>query len=206
MYCAGGEIDYGLDAFRSNTSLLKLHGSLNWGMCPGCKTIVPWRLEEYFSNHQWRYDSEKNSPLRLVIGSHLTEGGHQHCDQSVNPEPVIVPPTWSKGEHHAALKNVWSRAAYELGEAENVFVSGYSLTETDSFFRYLFALGSVGMTRLKRFWVFDMDQSGVVEKRFRNLLGQGALERFWYPSPGRSFGNLPDSVTEELIHGRSVRT
>jgi hypothetical protein len=31
---------------------------------------------------------------------------------------------------------------------------------------------------LKRFWVFDPDETGNVEKRFRELLGHGALQAF----------------------------
>ena len=111
---------------------------------------------------------------------------------------MIVPPTWSKGEYHSQLTKVWSRAAAELSDAENIFVSGYSLTETDSFFRYLFALGSVGSARIKRFWVFDTDQGGgKVEQRFRTLRGPGIAEnRFLYEQ--RQFSILPKRVKEEL--------
>jgi len=43
-------------------------------------------------------------------------------------------------------------------------------------------LGTVGETPLKRFWVFDPDESGEVENRYRILLGPGALARFDYQS------------------------
>ena len=55
---------------------------------------------------------------------------------------MIVPPTWNKTEYHSNLSHVWHEAAVELGSARNIYVFGYSLPETDSFFRYLFALGT----------------------------------------------------------------
>jgi hypothetical protein len=61
-------------------------------------------------------------------------------------------------------------------------VFGFSLPPSDTFFRFLYALGTTSKTRLRRFWVFDPDQSGAVEGRFRALLGQSATERFRYVS------------------------
>ena len=48
-----------------------------------------------------------------------------------------------------------------LSEAENIFVCGYSLPATDAFFHLLFALGSVGNTRLRNFVVFDVADQGL---------------------------------------------
>jgi len=78
------------------------------------------------------------------------------------------------------ISKVWKEAANELGDAENIFIIGYSLPETDAFFRYLYALGTVGEKPLKRFWVFDPDSTGVVEERFISLLGPGARDRFLF--------------------------
>jgi hypothetical protein len=51
------------------------------------------------------------------------------------------------------------------------FVIGYSLAETDSFFRHRYALGSVGISPLRRFAIFNPDQSGETDLRFRTMLG-----------------------------------
>ena len=58
------------------------------------------------------------------------------------------------------------------------FKSKVGLTETDSFFRYLFALGSVSKTIVKRFWVYDPLEDVIVEKRFRDLIGQALGDCF----------------------------
>jgi hypothetical protein len=91
---------------------------------------------------------------------------------------MIGPPVWNKTHYHQALATVWRRAAQDLSEAQNIFVIGYSLPESDQFFRYLYALGTVGSTRLRRVWVFDPDASGLVASRYEALLGGMAKDRF----------------------------
>ncbi len=93
-------------------------------------------------------------------------------------DPVIVPPTWNKTQHYHQISPVWRRAAQHLSEAEVIVVFGYSLPETDQFFRYLYAWGTVGDAILKCFLVVDPDPSGQVVSRFQSLLGPGAKNRF----------------------------
>ena len=54
------------------------------------------------------------------------------------------------------------------------------MPETDAFFRLLYGLGTVGETLLKKVVVYNPDQSGVTESRFKDMLGPGALARFEY--------------------------
>jgi hypothetical protein len=175
LYNARVAIKYGLNAAHGSReiSLLKLHGSLNWGRCSGCKKLVAWDLSKYFINHDWPpYDV----PIgKLVMSAHFHE--FQHCPQSrFEDAPYVVPPTWNKSQYHAELETVWKSAAAELASAANIVVCGYSLPESDQFFRYLYALGTVGDLRLKNIWVFDPDVA--VEQRFNKLLGQAASPRF----------------------------
>jgi hypothetical protein len=72
------------------------------------------------------------------------------------------------------------RTIYELASAQNIFVIGYSLPETDSFFRYLYALGTESSVRLRNFVVINKDTSGHVGNRFRQLIGRGIESRFKY--------------------------
>jgi hypothetical protein len=112
--------------------------------------------------------------------------------------PVIVPPTWAKGTYYSDIKSVWRRAADEMKEAENIYVMGYSLPSTDEFFRLLFALGTAGTTRLKRFWVFDPNPD--VEQKFRSILGQAAEARFKF-FPLRFTQGLSDLISQLLRDG-----
>ena len=185
LYRNGFVADYGLEDKPAidcdSIPLLKLHGSLNWSeTIPSVteKAVIPYTLREYW---QGRHDDSVERPryYYVPIGSQLVEMSSHH-NKPVTGEAVLVPPTWNKAETHRMLSKVWKRAASVLSEAENIFVIGYSMPETDAFFRYLYALGTVGQTLLKRFWVIDIDVTGGVKQRFANLLGPGAQARFRY--------------------------
>ncbi len=184
LFRNGFATDYGLGV-NSQTSadsipLLKLHGSLNWTeTIPSVepRTVVPWTMEEFWGPFRLQHPEHKY--LLVPIGSRLSELSSKQNNQ-VTGEAVLVPPTWNKAETHRSLSMVWQRAASALSQAENIFVVGYSMPETDVFFRYLYALGTVGPTMLKRFWVFDPDKTDSVRKRFSALLGPGAKARFQY--------------------------
>ena len=182
FYCHGVGVDFALpqDDDRGTFKILKLHGSLNWGKCShkDCGLIVPWHLNCFFKKYHYNVWDDETKRVILDVASKLPEHKHAKCNCNLNPEPVIVPPTWNKTEYHGALGEVWAQAGKELSEAENIIVIGYSHPVSDSFFRYLFALGSVGDANIKRFWVFDPAEGDEVESRFRELIGPGIDKRF----------------------------
>jgi len=130
-YCLSDKIQEGC------FPLLKLHGSMNWGTCQECGRTIPIEF-----NHMSPITLGREDFRLYDIGSELDEHRCPSCDKPLKEPPVLVPPTWNKTKYNGALSNVWKKAAQELATAENIFVIGYSLPETDSFFRYLFALGT----------------------------------------------------------------
>lgn len=178
LFCNNISTDYYLAGDTAPTSiavpLLKLHGSINWGRCPKCDEIVPYDVGTVSFN---LFRQDRDAQVIFDLGSKITTQIHKLCSTQLSGPPVIVPPTWDKTTHHAKLVNVWRRAAKELEIAENIFVIGYSLPDSDLFFRYLFSLGSEGKTRIKRLWVIDPDRNNV-EPRFRGLIGRGLENRF----------------------------
>ncbi|MBT4482708.1 MAG: hypothetical protein HOC71_03410 [Candidatus Latescibacteria bacterium] len=169
---------YGLDSKRDNKDnipLMKLHGSINWGTCSKCKAIVPYYLHTYFNG---RNISANNGKIKITIGSELNK--YDHCGEEfpLLPEPVIIPPCWDKFYHSTKLSQVWKQAAKELSEAENIFIIGYSYPKTDAFFRYLYALGSVGNSVINNFRVYNIDEK--LETHYRELIGASVNERFEY--------------------------
>lgn len=175
-------IDYGIgnEAVDKIDSLpvIKLHGSLNWTTSVNNGDIVPWSLKNYFKTHERAFNPNRQKCM-IPIGSQLKEMNNKK--QIVNGEPVIVPPSWNKEDSHRALTKVWTRAAKELKNAENIFIIGYSMPLSDAFFQYLYALGTVGKTVLKKIWVYNIDPpKGEVEDRFRKILGPAAEARFKY--------------------------
>jgi hypothetical protein len=174
-------LDYGLDSSTSSgvVPLLKLHGSLNWASRSDNGMVIPLTLGDYLQKYSIKGFREAGK-CSIPIGTQLQEYFSNHADIKVKAEPVIVPPTWNKAEHHQILSQVWGRAAKELGEAEYIFIIGYSLAETDAFFRLLYALGTVGDAPFKKIEVFNPDNSGETRVRFASLMGPGAIARFDY--------------------------
>jgi hypothetical protein len=182
MYRAGLGPDYVIEeppGHHIHVPLLKLHGSLNWATEKASRKIRPLHLTNYFQHYDYG-GYEKHSSTRVPIGSNLVEYFARFASIEVDPEPVIVPPSWNKADYHAALSDVWAAAAKHLSEAEHIYVIGYSLPETDSFFRHLYALGSVGVTPLRKIAVFNPDSTGSTDARFQALLGPGATARYEY--------------------------
>lgn len=174
------DVNYCLDKKASRSvKLLKLHGSINWARCTDCQEIIPFTLDKYFHRRSWNIIGGTKTAL-LNVSDNLQSLADYHEHKEFEKNPVIVPPTWNKTEYHGTLTNVWNQAAQELSEARNIYVFGYSLPESDSFFRYLFALGTIGDSRIRRFWVFDPDESGLIKTRYEQLLGRGILNRFDY--------------------------
>jgi hypothetical protein len=159
--------------------LMKLHGSLNWASVVDPTGLKPLHLSNYFQEYSIQGWDEEGSCM-LPVGSQLVEYFRKREKVEVNPEPVIVPPTWNKADYHHALTKVWAAAATNLSEAEYIFVIGYSLPDTDAFFRLLYALGSVGKSPLRALIVYNPDSTGSVDRRFRELLGPAAQARYKY--------------------------
>ncbi|MFZ0821584.1 MAG: hypothetical protein WAM91_16085 [Candidatus Acidiferrales bacterium] len=171
----GLPIDYSLGPFKgSGFKVLKLHGSLNWSQCEKCKGIVPLAVGLYVNSSRFVLLDLKEITFDFSRGL----AGLKCCNENLKPDPFIAPPTWNKTQYHSQLAGVWRAAAQELSGAENIIVCGYSLPETDQFFRYLYALGSVGGANLKRFWVIDRDSR--VVGRFKDLCGPQASARFQF--------------------------
>jgi hypothetical protein len=169
--------DYCLEGWPAPTitPYLKLHGSISWGRCPECKTVVAYRFEDFFRNkHLFLHDIRY---FKFDLGTRISE--KSHCGgKPLEGPPILIPPTWNKTGYHEYLTRVWQTASKVLGTAENIFIVGYSLPEADAFFRYLFALGAVGKTKIKRFWVFNPDEDHTVQPRFEAIIGPQIKNRY----------------------------
>lgn len=181
FYKAGIKPRYGLqDETEGHISFYKLHGSLNWGECERTGKTIPLYLYDYFKNYRISaYDSSR--PVFIPIGSQLKDAlntfGH-----FVKKEPVIVPPTFNKGSYQKILESVWGEAAKDLENADQLFVIGYSLPDTDGLFPLLYALGTEGETRLNKVHIHNPDPN--VQERFYKMLGVSAKQRFRFFGQG----------------------
>jgi hypothetical protein len=164
-----------VDLKGNSVTYLKLHGSLNFGKCSNlsCGRIVPYRQFQYTDRVTRDY-----STIPVVSG--FKNRACPECGETLESDPVIIPPTWNKTAYHGQIEQVWRRAAKEMRDAEHIFVLGYSLPDTDWFFNYLYGLGVEMETPVEGFYVYNPDQS--VRAKFEGLLGPGVAGRFHHYS------------------------
>lgn len=150
------------DNQQKSFAFIKLHGSINWGICPECHEIIPIAPQITSKN------TGKDQYRILQSGSILNT--KNHCGKPLNPIPFLVPPTWNKANiNQNKILNLWEKAAIALSQAEKIIVIGYSMPETDIFFKYLIALGLDSDSHIHRFYLIDPDPE--VGQRFQKLMG-----------------------------------
>jgi hypothetical protein len=174
-------VDYGLEGKLNDGAipLLKLHGSLNWASKTDDGTIIPLIMPVYLNKYRVT-PFDDITYCTVPIGSQLKEYFANESKTKVQTEPFIVPPSWNKAEYSKMLSSVWSQAAKELGEAEHIFILGYSLPDTDAFFKLLFALGTIGAKPINKIEVFNPDNGETIKSRYVSIMGLGAITRFKY--------------------------
>lgn len=177
LQVAGIESDYCLTReppAPTAIPLLKLHGSLNWGICPRCDQIVPLAIEQWMKSPETirSLGPPPNGPssASFFLSQSLAEVQHEPCGVALSPNPFIVPPTFNKTQYHHKIAPVWRRALLELSQARNIFVIGYSVPRTDQFFRHLFALSLAGGPWVNTLTI--VNPSAEVYETFRGMAGQ----------------------------------
>lgn len=141
--------------------VLKLHGSTNWGICGSCrKRVVVLTEKVTVSPAEFR--------ARECPDCHRSEF-----------QPMLIPPSWDKSEYRELMTTVWARAVEELKLASRICVIGYSMPETDSFFKYLIGLALAENHNLYRFTVVDRNPKIVA--RYKKLLEPIFRERRFFP-------------------------
>lgn len=121
-------------------SLLKLHGSTNWGICSKCKKDI----SVFFDKMTSSAGILRNMKCR-------------NCQEQAI-QPMLVPPSWDKTEYQNLMQPIWNQAVTELRNATRICVIGYSLPESDAYFKYLLTLGLSENHGLYKFIVVDFTQ------------------------------------------------
>jgi NAD-dependent SIR2 family protein deacetylase len=99
----------------ADVSLLKLHGSISWGICHGCSSA-----EE--SNDVATAFDDAYLPIHRRACSYCRSG---------LLDPGLVPPIQGKAGELTFKSELWGRARQVLSRASEVVVIGYSLPPTD---------------------------------------------------------------------------
>jgi NAD-dependent SIR2 family protein deacetylase len=176
-------------------SVLKLHGSTNWGICAhascGSHVVV----------------------LDKKVTASPSEFRSRVCPKCHEPgfQPLLIPPSWDKSEYREIMRPIWAKAVKELKLASRICVIGYSMPEADSFFKYLLALALSENHNLYKFIVVDRNPK--IATRYEELLDPLFRERrlstfvdeigfFSFLSDG---GSLAELGRGELIWGNLSR-
>lgn len=183
----------------SNLPYLKLHGSLNWFQCPECDEIVPFKeFSIYKHEPHLAFPNDTNSMTMEL--SNTQPRFFKHCVEISTNSPWIVPPTWNKTEYHNTLSRVWSKAAMELSNAEHIFIIGYSLPESDYFFRYLYSLGTLGSSLIKGIYIINPDDN--VANNYKKMISNFAAKKLqFYP---KTFGNSIEDIRRTINNIQSL--
>jgi NAD-dependent SIR2 family protein deacetylase len=159
--------DYGLldsdypsewTSLQCRMSVLKLHGSANWFQCKSerCKGKVYVISDKEPGSRMWHF---YGTPCRMC--------GYQ-------PDPVIVPPTWAKGNRIDLFGPIWTRALEALKQAGRIFVIGYSMPNADSFFQYMLGLALAVNEDIEKIVIVNPDArigekfAGLFHEHFRD--------------------------------------
>jgi hypothetical protein len=122
---------------HGKVSVLKLHGSTNWGICDVCNKRV------------------------VILSNKLTDSPSEFkslacadCRQQ-RFVPLLVPPSWDKSGYADLVAPIWRHAISELESATRICIIGYSIPETDAFFKYLITTALAGNHQLDKLIVVD---------------------------------------------------
>ena len=101
---------------EADVRILKLHGSVNWGICQRCD------------------DTTDRSSIINALESSYVPPPRQRCCFCKRDFllPGIVPPVASKGASLGPFADLWDRARASLRRCREVMIIGYSLPPTDT--------------------------------------------------------------------------
>lgn len=181
----------------TSVPLLKLHGSTNWAICGRCDRVH-------------------------VLGEKATADPREFrstpCDEcgETGLRLLLVPPSWDKSEYSKVMQPVWKSAIEELKAATRICVIGYSMPETDAFFKFLLSLGLAENDRLYKLVVVDyvVSRLGVgdwqepnsegIENRWKRMLEDVFVtRRFRFHAEGAA-SFIRSGLAYELQRGEQI--
>jgi len=110
-------------------SFLKLHGSLDCGICSTCKELFAMRLIPFYKAKSIILKHQKYNKAHSTFIL---------CCNNPKLEPLMVPPGWRKDYDNKVLVSIWNEAEERLRHANSIVFLGYSLPNSDEKIRYLF--------------------------------------------------------------------
>jgi hypothetical protein len=140
-------------------TLLKMHGSINWGI----PTITSDKSEDIFqlpskggvSMADFALETEFGAPFAMYF------------------KPVIVPPVLDKSSwlQNRSFRVIWNMAMQSIAQAEDITFLGYSLPTTDFMAEFMFRQGVNLITAERKITVVAPKASTELKKRYEDVFG-----------------------------------
>lgn len=115
----------------------------------------------------------------------------------------IIPPTWNKSINDN-VKADWEQAYQSLSQAHHLRIIGFSLPETDSYFKYLLKASVLNADHLKSLDVICLDPDSSTRQRFQNFITYSRM-RFANVNTMSYLGRLIYNVSSAENTIREVR-
>lgn len=149
-------------AWRSKVLLLKLHGSINWGV----PTIALDKGNKIYRRRSGGGDCMLHRKVPHPGGLPLI----------LHFEPVIVPPIVDKSQWlgNQTFRYLWNMANQAIQEAKEIIFIGYSLPPTDFMAEFMFRQAKMGQSQ-RRTILIDPNASKLVEERYRLIFGSDVI-------------------------------
>jgi hypothetical protein len=163
--------------------------------CPKCNYITYYPIGEILEKQYPSYkltlqnrikmddsdrENNKNQTINIEIANRLNFAS-KTCPKSCSGtlhENFIIPPSWNKSQYFNLIQNIWKKGAKEMSEAEAIFIIGYSLPETDMFFRHFMGIGTIGEKSIRKFHVYNPDKG--VDRKFQEIIGTGVRSKYMF--------------------------
>ncbi len=179
--------------YEGSIPFLKLHGSANWFRC-----LCPNHLQRvYVASPKTPGNGRDVLRRSLAACPKCNPTGENPCgDQAKNHIPFIVPPTWNKAAYQDGLYTVWNEALKVMQSAGRIVMIGFSLPDTDLFFRFLLA-GGVQVGRGVE--VYVVDPSPAVAERYKRFLSANfTANRFHWGGDNQHFEKFNGSCLPHI--------
>jgi len=178
-----------------NIKIMKLHGSVNWLLCPNCNRLYVGLGAS----------SEKLSEYTIAKICPECEKAYNKTGQDdyEGPilEPFIISPTFVKQFDNVHIQMVWHNAYMDLYKADKIIFIGYSLPEADYHLRTLLKRAIQPNTKIDvvliksdrcpKVPVFRSISHKYAESRYKAFFGQGKNIRFYFNGVKGYFNSLP---------------
>ena len=150
------------DVNRSSVTLLKLHGSINWGT----PIIADGQSNAIYQIPIREGVSIADVAIRTELGSPFTQYF----------KPVIVPPVLDKSTwfRHPTFRVLWNMAMEAIDNAETITFIGYSLPVTDFMAEFMFRQGVNLHSTDTNIVVVDPNASEL-KKRYLDVFGSAPI-------------------------------